>query len=194
MISLQRILWLKHWNLTDLTYTVTPGACWSVLEPTLGVVNICLPAIRPVSCKVFNNDVLAWSKANRRNSTLDRLWKLNRTGPFSYPNESHDNNLLRLKDLGTLPTKPQISEDHPVIADYRMRSDVVNIDHISILVTKTWGIENERDGGDHVQIERIRPSNYHLYQTVIYNIHTSMDAVVHSPIFCPASIIIDRSK
>ena len=150
VISLRRVLWLKHWNLTDLTYIITPGACWSVLEPTLGVVNTCLPTIQPVSRKVFNKDILAWSKANRRNSTLDRVWKLNRTGPFSFPHDSGDNNLLRLKDLQTLPTKPQISEDHPVVADYRMRSDVVNTDRRTILVTKTWDIESVRDGDDHV--------------------------------------------
>ncbi|KAI0529926.1 hypothetical protein GGR58DRAFT_509015 [Xylaria digitata] len=47
VVSLLRVLWLINWDLNDLTYTVTPGAIYSVLEPTLGIVNACLPTIKP---------------------------------------------------------------------------------------------------------------------------------------------------
>ncbi|OTA81611.1 hypothetical protein M434DRAFT_44502, partial [Hypoxylon sp. CO27-5] len=47
IVSLLRVLWLNSWDLSDLTYTVTPGAIYSVLEPTLGAVNACLPTIKP---------------------------------------------------------------------------------------------------------------------------------------------------
>lgn len=35
-MSLLRVIWLWTWDLADMTYTVTPGAIYSVLEPTLG--------------------------------------------------------------------------------------------------------------------------------------------------------------
>jgi hypothetical protein len=50
-----RVIWLNSWDLTDMTYTVTPGAIYSVLEPTLGVVNACLPTIKPAVSKIFGH-------------------------------------------------------------------------------------------------------------------------------------------
>ncbi len=61
IISLQRVLWLQRWDLKDLTYTDAPGACWSTLEPTLGVVNACLPIMRPVLRKLFHSGIFSWS-------------------------------------------------------------------------------------------------------------------------------------
>jgi hypothetical protein len=48
--------WLATWDLTDLTYTETPGAIYSILEPTLGVVNACLPTIKPAMKKILELD------------------------------------------------------------------------------------------------------------------------------------------
>lgn len=50
-----RVIWLQNWDLTDMTYTVTPGAIYSVLEPTLGVVNACLPTIKPAIIKMVGH-------------------------------------------------------------------------------------------------------------------------------------------
>lgn len=47
IMSLLRIVWLQKWDLTDMTYTVTPGAIYSFLEPALGVINACLPTMMP---------------------------------------------------------------------------------------------------------------------------------------------------
>lgn len=44
--------------LADLTYTVTPGAIYSVLELTLGVVNARLPTITPAITRLFGSYVL----------------------------------------------------------------------------------------------------------------------------------------
>ncbi|KAI9148431.1 Satratoxin biosynthesis SC4 cluster protein [Paramyrothecium foliicola] len=60
VISLLRVIWLQSWDLTDMTYTVTPGAIYSILEPTLGVVNASLPTVKPalasiVGRKSFNS-------------------------------------------------------------------------------------------------------------------------------------------
>lgn len=63
VVSLLRVIWLWNWNLADLTYTVTPGAIYSVLEPTPGVVNACLPTIKPAITELFGAYVLIPCKA-----------------------------------------------------------------------------------------------------------------------------------
>lgn len=65
IISLLRIVWLYTWDLSDLTYTVTPGAIYTVLEPTLGVVNACLPTIKPAIVKLFGSKALNWTRHDR---------------------------------------------------------------------------------------------------------------------------------
>lgn len=149
MISLQRILWLRDWEHTDLTYTVELGACWTTLEPALGVVNACLPTIRPVLRKVFNKDVLAWSKTSRKNSN-NHSWKENRTGPSTSRSDSDKNGFLPLKDLQTPPTKPRTNAHHLTASDDRMNSDVEGPDGNAIQVTRTWAVENLDDGSHHV--------------------------------------------
>ena len=57
VISLLRVVWLWTWNLADMTYTVTPGAIYSVLEPNLGVINACLPTIKPAINELFGSYV-----------------------------------------------------------------------------------------------------------------------------------------
>lgn len=51
--------------MSDLTYTVTPGAIYTVLEPTLGVVNACLPTIKPAIVKLFGSKALNWTRHDR---------------------------------------------------------------------------------------------------------------------------------
>ncbi|MCJ1466988.1 hypothetical protein MMC07_005610 [Pseudocyphellaria aurata] len=150
VISLLRIIWLKNWDLTDFTYTATPGACWSLLEPALGVVNACLPTIRPVLRKVFNKDMLAWSGANRKRSSIDRVWKQNRPEPSSYPRDSDKNSFLRLEDLQTPSTKPQVRASHVVATDNNMRPSLVKPDSKGIQVTRTWDFETIEDGNHYV--------------------------------------------
>ncbi|KAI0433463.1 hypothetical protein F5Y09DRAFT_298977 [Xylaria sp. FL1042] len=47
IISFLRVLSLVSWNLDDVTYAFTQIAIYSIVEPTLGVVNACLPVIKP---------------------------------------------------------------------------------------------------------------------------------------------------
>ena len=150
MISLQRVLWLKHWDLTDLTYGATPGACWSILEPTLGVVNACLPTMRPSLRKIFNKDVLAWPKVNRNYLTMDRQSKQNCDESSNFPTNSDKIDSLRLKELQNPFSKPQIVADYRAVSDNRMRLDHGKPDSNAIQVTRTWNIETMKDGSHHV--------------------------------------------
>ncbi|KAI1505915.1 hypothetical protein F5X99DRAFT_366534 [Biscogniauxia marginata] len=52
VLSLLRVVSLLEWDLTDITYTGTRIAIYSILEPTLGVVNACLPTIKPALHKI----------------------------------------------------------------------------------------------------------------------------------------------
>jgi hypothetical protein len=54
----------------DPTYTGSGIAIYSVLEPTLGVVNACLPVIRPAIRKLGGNGFLTWGNKTK-NSTRD---------------------------------------------------------------------------------------------------------------------------
>ncbi|KAH7320743.1 hypothetical protein B0I35DRAFT_199223 [Stachybotrys elegans] len=62
-----RVIWLWTWDLTDLTYTVVPGAIWSCLEPTLGVVNACLPTMMPAIHKLFGPGAFGFTRRGTSN-------------------------------------------------------------------------------------------------------------------------------
>ncbi|KAI0518555.1 hypothetical protein F5B22DRAFT_599651 [Xylaria bambusicola] len=55
ILSLLRIVSIPAWDLTDPTYTGTGITVYSILEPTLGVVNACLPTMRPALGVIFKN-------------------------------------------------------------------------------------------------------------------------------------------
>lgn len=148
MISLKRILWLKSWDQTDFTYTASQGVCLSILEPALGVVNACLPTIRPVLDKVSNIDVLTWVKGHRKNSAIENQLRHNRTRSSSSPDDSGRNNYLPLKDLPASLTKPQISARSA--HDERIRLDVVKPDNHAIQVTRTFDVDITEGDSHHV--------------------------------------------
>ncbi|KAI1487872.1 hypothetical protein F5X96DRAFT_686403 [Biscogniauxia mediterranea] len=70
VLSLLRVVWLQNWHLDDMTYTVTAGAIYTILEPTLGVINACLPTMRPVLKRLFGTSVSAWPQS-RTSGTKD---------------------------------------------------------------------------------------------------------------------------
>jgi len=47
VLSLLRVIEIAKWDLDDVTYTVILVQIYTVLEPVLGVVNTCLPTIKP---------------------------------------------------------------------------------------------------------------------------------------------------
>ena len=79
VISVFRLKSLLNVSFTDLTYTVTDGLIWSLLEPTLGLVSACLPTMRPLFSRLFPDRLLNRSKGNKSSKsgmdhrTFDRL-------------------------------------------------------------------------------------------------------------------------
>ncbi|KAF2008746.1 hypothetical protein BU24DRAFT_321242, partial [Aaosphaeria arxii CBS 175.79] len=52
IISLLRVINVAKLDLTDFTYACINLSIWAILEPTLGIVNACLPVFRPIASSV----------------------------------------------------------------------------------------------------------------------------------------------
>lgn len=77
IITLLRIIIINDMDLTNFTYGAAALARWSVLEPTLGIVNACLPLMRPVIQKFHKANILSWikcTKGARKESSSKRRW------------------------------------------------------------------------------------------------------------------------
>ena len=149
IISLQRVLWLQHWDLTDLTYTVTPGACWSTLEPILGVVNACMPAMRPVLRKLFNRDVFSGSDPSHRQPPVHRRWLQPHTRSSSQHSSPSDRMAFwRPSD----PRNPSVGlrslKIHLADSDGSMVSVAAKPEGNNIQVTRSWSVDFTIEG-DH---------------------------------------------
>ncbi|KAI0539636.1 hypothetical protein GGR58DRAFT_499870 [Xylaria digitata] len=57
IISLFRIISLQEWNLEDATFGSPQVSIYSAVEPTLGVINACLPTIKPALYKLSGRGV-----------------------------------------------------------------------------------------------------------------------------------------
>lgn len=123
-----RVVWLWTWDLTDMTYTVTPGAIYSVLEPTLGVVNACLPVIKPSLTKIFKRNLFQ-SKPGTSTSGGSGAFRSRKTDTSA--NEGNDNhgNFVRLADNIPLSN---------VEANYRSHRDLTRAD--AIHVDREWAV------------------------------------------------------
>lgn len=62
ILSLLRILSIVSWDLDDSTYTGTSTTIYTILEPTIGVVNACLPTTLPALRKLFKNSRFSWAQ------------------------------------------------------------------------------------------------------------------------------------
>lgn len=70
IVSIVRIVSIKQLNLnSDVSYDAVLDTICSALEPTLGVVNACLPILQPVASKLSDGMILAWSKLRSSGGT-----------------------------------------------------------------------------------------------------------------------------
>ncbi|KAI0521463.1 hypothetical protein F5B22DRAFT_643627 [Xylaria bambusicola] len=54
IITLRRIILIRaYYHLTDKTYNTTKITTYSILEPTLGVMNSCLPVMKPALARIY---------------------------------------------------------------------------------------------------------------------------------------------
>ncbi|MCJ1379156.1 hypothetical protein MMC17_002256 [Xylographa soralifera] len=74
VVTLLRIIKIEYINLADTDPTISGAliAPWSILEPTIGIINSCFPTIRPVLHKYIPS--LAWTRRiTSKNSSGNRL-------------------------------------------------------------------------------------------------------------------------
>lgn len=157
IVSLQRILWLRDWDLADMTFTVTEAAYWSVLEPTLGVVNACLPVMRPALRKLFHKDMFTWSKVYGTQSTARRQWFQGRTRPSRDKDGLEENRFHRLNNPEYLLTDLAVGQKLSPSS-----SDIIRVSAAdaaqdkfdkafsgnSIKVTRSWNVHTATGNGD----------------------------------------------
>lgn len=68
VITILRIFYISTLDVNDITFD-GPSTIWSILEPTLGVVNCCLPTLRPAFKKLSNPRAFAWTHASHSKTT-----------------------------------------------------------------------------------------------------------------------------
>ncbi len=70
IISVIRIVAIKRLNVKgDVTYDGLLDDICTALEPTLGVINACLPILQPVVSKISGSTSLAWSRLRSSGGT-----------------------------------------------------------------------------------------------------------------------------
>ena len=62
IISIIRIDAINRLNYSDITYSVVLDSIFTALEPTLGVINACLPLLQPVVSKCSSSTMFSWSR------------------------------------------------------------------------------------------------------------------------------------
>lgn len=89
------MVYLLTLDLVDFTYSSAMLTVWSVLEPTLGIVNACLPLIRPATDKLFRPGPL-WYKWSTKKTKSEHRWPHGPPGPSSPPNDPRTKDSQRL--------------------------------------------------------------------------------------------------
>lgn len=79
--------------MNDITYYAADVSVYSVLEPTLGVINICLPTIRPAMLAIAGKDPRKGHSVTGHSSGKDASWnsRSKDSGPASRRNRLHGN-------------------------------------------------------------------------------------------------------
>lgn len=100
VISLLRVISVVNWDMDDITYYASDVALYSVLEPTLGVINICLPTIRPAILAIAGKNPRKGHSVREQSSGKDASWNTRSkdSGAASRRNRLRGND-LELTDL-----------------------------------------------------------------------------------------------
>ena len=88
IISIVRVISIHRLDYQDVTYSLVLDNICTSLEPTLGVINACLPILQPVVSKVCGSTVFAWSKnwKSSGGSSRGRLWLKGSHEPSGHSN------------------------------------------------------------------------------------------------------------
>ncbi|KAI1427606.1 hypothetical protein F5Y12DRAFT_142312 [Xylaria sp. FL1777] len=73
ILSLFRIIALQTWDLSDVTFGSPQVSIYSSIEPTIGVINACLPTIKPAIYKLCGKEVYEVSKSHPKDTMQSGL-------------------------------------------------------------------------------------------------------------------------
>lgn len=155
ILTLIRVKAIWDFDLNIASFKVVPVAIWSVLEPTLGVVNACLPVMRPALHKLFGLHSMIRTrlpsrrsepKSSKNSKCFDRS---NKEGNVS--KKKLDNDFQRLYD-DQYALEEQMHTTQAERAKKTFREDDMqqstNESRImgSIKVTNTWDVRSVERG------------------------------------------------
>ena len=145
-ISIVRIVATKRLSLNaDVTYDNVTDDITTALEPTLGVINACLPVLQPVLSKLSGTTSLVWSK-----------WRASGAGT------SHE----RLRNKGT--TSERIDDLEPR-KFHRLPADIYPLTDVTATQSDCTGPGNQMDSnrdGDSTEDELENHSGIKVKQHV----------------------------
>ncbi|KAI1352215.1 hypothetical protein F5Y01DRAFT_304100 [Xylaria sp. FL0043] len=134
IISLLRVLSLVSWNLDDVTYVFTRIAIYSIVEPTAGVVNACLPVIKPALQTIAGRR--PGSTPRKEHQVIGKS-DISTFGSCEHPlskGDDYGHKFLRL-------------DDGPFTAIHSEGASASTFeDNNAIQVTRVWGIDNPSGG------------------------------------------------
>lgn len=163
VISLVRVIYVRTLDLTDFMYSSANLFSWSMLEPTLGIVNACLPVMQPVFQKLVESGILKRilkSKPDSYNLQTDRRLLVasdplsagnlnNKTSRFGTANQIYSPGSIRnpaLKSKLSVSLYPEEGDSNPELQDSRPqghRGDFIE-------VTREWGVRYMNEEGHRV--------------------------------------------
>ncbi|KAI0018401.1 hypothetical protein F4780DRAFT_751397 [Xylariomycetidae sp. FL0641] len=136
IISLLRIIWVVRLDLEDVTYGVGSGTIYSALEPILGVVNACLPTMKPALVRIFRVQPPSWTK---------------RTISLGYKASGADKKKLDTGNSGTGSARPL--DDNIPLTRVFVQSNDSNLDRgQSITVTHEWQVNSSPQVNNHTSM------------------------------------------
>ena len=168
IISLQRVLWFKNWDLLDLSYTSVGGDYWSILEPSLGIVNACLPTMQPVLRKLFKNKYTSWNRSAISTADQRNLARNDRTVASIHASVDADRRhfhrlrdsqypVVELQDPGWTVPEMEVREEfvqglYPdaLEEERRLKADGAGAGAGGIQVVTTWEVEARERSDEHV--------------------------------------------
>ncbi|KAI0900258.1 hypothetical protein F4806DRAFT_149501 [Annulohypoxylon nitens] len=130
VLSFLRVLWLVSWDVTDLTYGVGSGTIYSALEPTLGIVNSCLPVIKPSLKRIFMTDSSVWNKKVLKRSVATGSRDTRTPSAIGVPSRGFE----RLDDDIPLASIHAQARTNPI----KNQNDIGDMNNI--LITREWEV------------------------------------------------------
>ncbi|KAF2260595.1 hypothetical protein CC78DRAFT_472559, partial [Lojkania enalia] len=92
IISIARVVAIKKLNFADVTYDIVLDNTTTALEPTLGVINACLPLLKPVVSKLSGMQISTWFKSLRSRAISARhptVTELRQQSTKERPDKTH---------------------------------------------------------------------------------------------------------